>query len=541
MAHRAPQHPSPQDSSGHTPTRSDPLPWRDTFASLRILNFRLFTAAHLVAVVAIWMQRIAQDWLVLELSGSVTAVGVTTAFQFLPTLLLGPLGGMVADRYSKRILLMVSQSAAAVLALGLAALALTGAVQVWHVYIVALALGMVTVIDQPARQVFVHEMVGPQHLRNALSVSSSVFQLGAMVGPAIAGVLIGAVGGGWAFAINAGACAFTVFMLGRLRTDQLFKTEPAPRTKGMLREGARYARTTPTVFWPMAMCAFVSVFALSTPVLMAAFADQVFRSGANGFGLLNTLVATGALAGAVASTRRRTLRLRTVIVSAAGYGCALAVSAFSPSLAVFGAAMIVAGFCSMQFITSANQLVQSTTPVQIRGRVMSLYIMVLIGGQAVGGPLTGWLAEVLGPQAAIFVAGAVPALAAACIGLILARQIRVRPGNLSRPLLRTVAKTRAWVGTRSSAKSRSSARPRNSASSRSSAKLRISPQNSSKPQSSSQSSSKPQSSPQSALQDRPNSSSSQSSAKSQLRDHPKSSKPRPRGGPKSSNSRARLG
>ncbi|WP_442864195.1 MFS transporter [Arthrobacter sp. ATA002] len=437
MVHPSPQIPSPgptsadpatppQTDAALRPTRSERVPWRDTFSSLRILNFRLFTAAHVVAVVAVWMQRIAQDWLVLELSGSVTAVGITTAFQFLPTLLLGPLGGIIADRYSKRILLMASQSAAAVLAVALALLALTGAVQVWHVYLVALALGMVTVIDQPARQVFVHEMVGPDQLRNALSVSSSVFQLGAMVGPAVAGMLIGAVGGGWAFAINAAACTLTVFMLGRLRTDQLFHTEPAPRSKGMLREGARYARTTATVFWPMAMCAFVSVFALSTPVLMAAFADQVFRSGADGFGLLNTLVATGALAGAVASTRRRMLRLRTVIVSAAAYGCALAVSAFSPSLPVFGAVMIVAGFCSMQFITSANQLVQSTTAVPIRGRVMSLYIMVLIGGQAVGGPLTGWLAEALGPQAAIFTAGAVPAVAAGCIGLVLARQARLR-------------------------------------------------------------------------------------------------------------------
>ena len=428
-------------------SRPAPLPWRDTFASLRILNFRLFTAAHLVAVVAIWMQRIAQDWLVLQLSGSVTAVGITTAFQFLPTLLLGPLGGMVADRFPKRILLMLSQGAAAVLALVLAVLALTGTVEVWHIYLVALALGLVTVIDQPARQVFVHEMVGPEHLRNALSVSSSVFQLGAMVGPALAGVLIAAVGGGWAFAINAVACSLTVLMLGLLRTDRLFRTEPAPRAKGMLREGVRYAVKTPTVFWPAAMCAFVSVFALSTPVLMAAFADQVFHSGASGFGLLNTLVASGALAGAIASTRRRTLRLRTVIFGAAAYGAALAAAAFAPSLQVFGAAMIVAGFCSMLFITSANQLVQSTTAVRIRGRVMSLYIMVLIGGQALGGPLTGWLAEALGAQPAIFVAGAVPVLAAAVIGLVLARQGRLRlQATLRRGRPRVRIVRRRWQG-----------------------------------------------------------------------------------------------
>lgn len=393
----------------------------------------------MVAVIAIWMQRIAQDWLVLELSGSVTAVGITTALQFLPTLLLGPLGGIVADRFSKRILLLISQSLAGALALVLAVLSLSGAVQVWHVYIVAVLLGLVTVIDQPARQVFVNEMVGPAYLRNALSVSSSVFQLGAMVGPAIAGILIGAVGGGWAFAINAVACSFTVVMLCLLRRDKLLPTKPAPRSKGMLREGIRYALDTPTVFWPAAMCVFVSVFALSTPVLMVAFADHVFASGASGFGLLNTLVATGALAGALASARRRILRLRTMVFSAAAYGLLLALSAFSPSMPVFGTVMVIAGFCSMTFVTSANQLVQSTTEVSIRGRVTSLYIMVLIGGQAIGGPLTGWMTEALGPHQAIFICGAVPAAAAVVFSIILARQGHLTlQASLKRPALRIV-------------------------------------------------------------------------------------------------------
>ena len=192
---------------------SERLPWRHTFISLRVPNFRLFATGHFIAVIAIWMQRIAQDWLVLQLSGSVTAVGFTVALQFLPSLLLGPWGGMVADRFSKRRILIMCQSAAAVLAAALAVLALTGRIEVWHVYGIALVLGLVTVLDQPARQVFVHELVGPRYLRNAISVNSTTFQLGGLIGPAIAGVLLTAVGAGWAFAANAAACCSTVAML----------------------------------------------------------------------------------------------------------------------------------------------------------------------------------------------------------------------------------------------------------------------------------------------------------------------------------------
>jgi MFS family permease len=368
------------------------------------------------------MQRIAQDWMVLQLSGSVTAVGITVALQFMPSLFLGPWGGMMADRFAKRKILIICQSAAAVLAATLAALSLSHRVEVWHVYAIALVLGFVTVLDQPARQVFVNELVGPKYLRNAISVNSTTFQLGGLIGPALAGWLLTAVGAGWAFAANAVACCSTVAMLLILRKEQLHLSRPTPRKKGMLREGLQYALSKPTIYWPWLMAGFVAVFAMSLPVLLAAFADHVYDAGAGGYGLLNAMVALGALVGAVTSTRRRQLRLRSVVLSAGLYGLMLCLSSVMPSMVWFSASMVLAGFWCLMFLTAANQMVQTSSNMSIRGRVMSLYLVVLIGGQAIGGPVMGWLAEHLGPHLAILVAGGVPAAAAAVVAVVLARK-----------------------------------------------------------------------------------------------------------------------
>ena len=384
------------------------------------------------------MQRVAQDWMVLELSGSVTAVGITVFMQFAPSLLLMPLGGILADRYSKRLILMITQGSAGVLAALLAVLALTGHLEVWHIYVIAFFLGLVVVADQPARQVFVNELVGPAQLRNAISLNSSIFQMGGMIGPAVSGVLISAVGGGWAFAGNALACTITVISLCLIRSADLVKMPPMKRAKGQLMEGVRYALGKPTIFWPAVMAAVFAVFGLSLAVLMAAYANNVFDAGAKGYGLLNTLVALGALGGALASTRVARLRLRGVMTAAGSYGVVLMIASLAPNMFTFGAVMVVAGFASLLFLTSANQLVQMSTNVMIRGRVMSLYIMVLIGGQALGGPLMGWLAEHWGVQWATVVAGAMPALAAIVIGLVLAKRgqltVRLNLRNVRSPV-----------------------------------------------------------------------------------------------------------
>ena len=408
------------------PVLSARPPLRETFISLRVPNYRLFAAGNLVANTAVWMQRIAMDWLVLQLSGSVAAVGVTVFMQFLPMLVLGLYGGVIADRYSKQRLLIITQSSAAVLAAVLALLTLTGTTQVWHVYVISFILGLVTVVDNPARQVFVNELVGPTYLRNAISLNSSIFQLGGLIGPAVGGVLITAVGGGWSFAINSAACLTVVFALCRLDRSKLHATPVAPRGKGQLAEGIRYARQKPVIFWTVVIVAVVAVFGYNMPVLLAAYANNVFHVGAQGYGLFNALVAGGALAGALASTRRTSVRLSMVVGSAAMLGIVQALAGLAPAEYLYGALLVGMGMSSLLFITAANSLVQMSSNVQIRGRVISLYILVLLGGQALGGPLMGWIEETIGPHGAMVVSGLVPAGAAMLIGILVARRANLR-------------------------------------------------------------------------------------------------------------------
>jgi len=412
--------------TGPMPVLSTRPPWRETFVSLRVRNYRIFAASNLVANTAVWMQRIAMDWLVLQLSGSVAAVGITVFMQFTPMLVLGLYGGVLTDRYSKQRLLIITQSAASGLAVALAVLTLTGNVQVWHVYLISFLLGLVTVVDNPARQVFVNELVGPKYLRNAISLNSSIFQLGGLIGPAVAGLLITAVGGGWSFVINAGACLAVVGALCTLRRDQLHRSPAAPRAKGQLLEGMRYVRRKPVIFWTVVMVAIIAVFAFNMPVFLAAYANNVYDVGAQGYGLFNALVAAGALAGALASTRRTSVRLSMVVGTAAALGVVQALAGFAPSEIAFGILLVGIGVGNLLFITAANSLVQMSSNMQIRGRVISLYILVLLGGQAIGGPVMGWLVEAIGPHTAMMISGIVPALAAIVIGVLIARQASLR-------------------------------------------------------------------------------------------------------------------
>ncbi|WP_439690624.1 MFS transporter [Curtobacterium sp. SP.BCp] len=416
-------------SSTTLPPPTEPLPvvaerppWRHTLIALSVPNFRIFTATNLVAMTAGWMQRIAQDWLVLQLTGSVAQVGITVACQFAPMLFFGLFGGVIVDRFSKRALMMLTQGAFAVLSLVLAVLTLTGVVQAWHIWVIAFVVGMVTVIDNPARQVFVTEIVGHQHLRNAISVNSSVFQLGGMIGPALSGALLVAVGAGWSFGVNAVACAAVVVTLGFLRVSELHRTPPAPRTKGQLVEGLRYAMGKPTILVPVVLMAFFSVFALTMPVLLSAFASEVYDVGAGGYGVFNSAVAIGALTGALLSTRRAVVRLRTIVGGVFWTGVLLVVTGAVPVIAPFTVALVAVGMSQLLFMTASNSLVQLSSNVAIRGRVMSLYVLVLLGGQAIGGPIMGQVVDHFGAHVGMVVAGGVPAVAAAVVGLVLARR-----------------------------------------------------------------------------------------------------------------------
>ena len=264
---------------------------RHTFSSLKVRNYRLFATGALVSNIGTWMSRIAQDWLVLSITGSSAAVGITTALQFLPMLLFGLYGGVIADRYAKRPLLMITQASMGLLGLALAALTLSGHVQVWHVYAIAFLLGVVTVVDNPTRQSFVVEMVGPRDVRNAVSLNSANFQTARLVGPAVAGVLITAVGSGWAFLINGLSFGAPLVGLLLMRPDELHQVERTPRGKGQLREGLRYVAGQPELIWPIVLVGFIGTFGFNFPIWLSAFANKVFDSGAGTYGLLNTLMA----------------------------------------------------------------------------------------------------------------------------------------------------------------------------------------------------------------------------------------------------------
>ncbi len=406
------------------------------FAPLTVPNYRRFAMSNLLAMTASWMQRIAQDWLVLQITHSVAAVGVTTLMQFAPSILFGLHGGALVDRVPRRRLLMMTQSVLGTVSLLLAAVALTGTATVWLVWAAAFAIGCVVVVDNPARQVFVNELVGRRHLKNALNLNAAVFQLGGFVGPAVAGGLIGGVGGGWAFLVNAAACAVTILMLRRLDASAFVPVPPPVRRPHALREGLAFVARTPAIRYSILMLAFLSVFTLTMPVLLAAFATQVFRLGASGYGLFNSLVAVGAVAGAVASTRVTRLRLRVVILCGTGWAAVLTLAAIMPTVQTFGAALVVTGIGSQYFFQSGNPLVQLSCGPEVRGRVISVWVLVVLGGQGLGGPLMGALVDALGARGGMLLAGGIPALAGIVLSVLLARRGSLRLAvSAHRPLV----------------------------------------------------------------------------------------------------------
>lgn len=400
------------------PVLTDAPRWRDTLISLRVRNYRIYVIGCLIALTAVWMQRIAQDWLVLQISGSPASVGITTGLQFLPVLLFGPLGGLIVDRYPKRTLIMITQASSVVTSGTLAVLCLTGTVQLWHVYVIAFVLGCVTVVDNPARQVLTGELVGAQYLGNAVSVNSSVFQLAGLIGPALSGLLVVAVGSGWAFAINAVACFALVGGVRAIRVSELHTNTRVPAAKGQLRQGLAYAWRKPDIRYSLVIIAVLALVSINLPTMLAAFADEEFRVGAGGYGLFNSAVAIGSLIGALLSARRKTVKLSYVVVGTLAYGTALIVASRMPSPAALVIVLAVVGGAWLTLLTCANTLIQLSTNPMVRGRVVSLYLVVLLGCQAIGGPLTGVLVESLGVRAAMTVAGVAPILVAGLVALL---------------------------------------------------------------------------------------------------------------------------
>ncbi|MFG3202801.1 MFS transporter [Streptomyces sp. NPDC048192] len=391
------------------------------FSSLKIRNYRLFFLGQVVSNTGTWMQRIAQDWLVLSLTGSSAAVGITTALQFLPMLLFGLYGGVLVDRLPKRPALLVTQSAMALTGLVLAFLTLSGHVQVWHVYVAAFAVGLATVVDNPARQSFVSEMVGPEQLQNAVSLNSANFQSARLVGPAVAGVMITGVGTGWAFLANGLSFVAPIAGLLLMRARELHVVERAPRGKGQLREGLQYVAGRPELIWPIVLVGFIGTFGFNFPVWLSAYADHVFHSGAGSYSLFNTLMAVGSLCGALLAARRGTARLRVLTAAALAFGTLEVVAALAPSYWLFALLMVPIGVCGLTVNVTANTAVQMATDPAMRGRVMALFMMVFMGGTPLGAPVVGWITDTYGARIGFALGGVVSAAAAAVVGLVLAR------------------------------------------------------------------------------------------------------------------------
>ncbi|MGW7817281.1 MFS transporter [Streptomyces puniciscabiei] len=420
------------------------------FSSLKIRNYRLFFVGQVVSNTGTWMQRIAQDWLVLSLTGSSAAVGITTALQFLPMLLFGLYGGVLVDRLPKRPTLLVTQTAMAVTGLALAFLTLTGHVQVWHVYVAAFAVGLATVLDNPARQSFVSEMVGPEQLQNAVSLNSANFQSARLVGPAVAGLMITGVGTGWAFLANGLSFVAPVTGLLLMRARELHVVRRAPRGKGQLREGLRYVAGRPELIWPIVLVGFIGTFGFNFPVWLSAYANGVFHSGAGSYSLFNTLMAVGSLCGALLAARRGTARLRLLIAAALAFGALEAVAALAPSYGLFALLMVPIGVCGLTVNVTANTAVQMATDPAMRGRVMSLFMMVFMGGTPLGAPVVGWITDTYGARVGFALGGVVSAAAAAGIGLVLARigGLRLAVGwHHGHPRVRFVAREREELAT----------------------------------------------------------------------------------------------
>lgn len=392
----------PLDPRPSTPP--DPPPARPA-ALLRNHNYRLFLVAQLSGGTGVWMLRLSQDWLVLELTQSPAAVGVVVALQFLPLLALGPMGGVVADRHDKRRLVMGAQSVAALLAAVLATLTIAGLVTVPLLYCFALLLGCVAVIDQPARQVLVNELVGDSALRSAISTNNALNQLSGMVGPALAGALIHQVGQGWAFAANAALCVVVVVLYGVMRTRDMSRVPVVARAKGQLREGARYILERPQLLWVVLLAGLMGAFGMNGPVVLAAFADFEWQTGSGGFGLYNSVSAVGGLVGAVVAARMRRLRVGVVVLGAALFGLAEIVGALSPTHAVFLVMLAVIGAATMFFLTSAATYVQLSASPRVRGRVMAFYMPLLLGGHAAGGLVQGAFTEHLGVRGGLVLTG----------------------------------------------------------------------------------------------------------------------------------------
>ena len=402
------------------------------FAALANRNYRIYVSGSFVSNIGTWMQRVAQDWLVLELSGgSGVAIGITTGLQFLPMLLLSPHGGLIADRFDKRLVLKLTQAWLALTAAVLGLLAVTGVAVTWHVYLLAFAFGIGTAFDNPARQAFVSEVAGPEHLPNAIGLNSAAFNAARIVGPALAGLVIAAFGSGWAILSNAVTYAAFIGALVLIDPARLHLGPPAVRAKRQIREGLAYVRRRSDLMLVLGTAFFVGTFGMNFQMTSALMAQQEFHQGPEEYGILGTFMAVGSLTGALLAARRRSApRGRYVVTMAVVFGLVEVAAGLMPTYATYAAILPVLGLAALLTLTAANASVQMNVDARLRGRVMALYMMVLMGGAPVGSPLLGWVGETFGARWTLIGGGGLSVLGVLlCVALTARRQhLHLVPG-----------------------------------------------------------------------------------------------------------------
>jgi MFS family permease len=392
---------------------------RRVFRSLRNFNYRVWAAGALVSNVGTWMQRAAQDWLVLTqlTNHSASAVGIVMALQFGPQLLLMPWTGFAADHFNQRRLLIATQAAMGVLALILGILTVSGLVQLWHVYAFAFLFGCSAAFDAPVRQTFVAELVGDADLPNAIALNSTTFNAARMIGPAVAGIVIASAGTGWAFLVNAASFMAVLLSLSLLRTSELRPNARAHRTKGSVLQGIQYVWSRSDLRATLVMLFLIGTFGLNFPIFISTMAVGVFHTDARGFGLLSSIMAIGTMSGALLAAGRDQPRFTSLLLGAAIFGLGCTLAALAPSYWLFAGALLVIGVAALTVTNTSNSLMQLSTEPAMRGRVMALRLGVALGGTPIGAPIVGWVADHLGPRWALGV-GAAAGFVAAIVAIV---------------------------------------------------------------------------------------------------------------------------
>lgn len=390
---------------------------RETFASLYVRNYRLYYIGQVISTSGTFMQSLSQAWLVLQLTNSGIALGMTSTLQYLPFMILGPYGGVIADRFPKRKILYVTQSISSILALTLGVLVATGLVRVWMVYVLASCLGLVTVFDNPARQTFYMEMVGPDHVRNAVTLYSILVNLARMIGPSLAAVLIAAFGLAPCFLINGLSYGMVVIMLAMMRPGELLPTPPLPRGKGQIREGLEYVLSTPALSHTLLMMAIVGTFTYEFHISLPLLAQNTFKGDPGSYAFLTASMGFGATTGGIVFASRKGVRFSRVVSASLLFGLAVLTAAFMPTLRLTGLVMMLVGFFSINYSSLGNSLLQLESSPQMRGRVMSFWSIAFLGSTTIGAPIIGWFAEVAGARWALALGG-IAALVGSALGAL---------------------------------------------------------------------------------------------------------------------------